>query len=61
MRGSIPLWYILGEYPVHQGKLNIRHPIYLSSGFMVSVFIMAGVTKEVPEELYSLRLRNSLM
>ena len=52
-------WYILGEYPVNQIKLNRRRSISLSSGLRASIFTMAGVVVEVLEEIASLRLMNS--
>ena len=61
MRSSSPLRYLLGDYPVHQGKLNLRHPISLSSGSSTSVFTTAGVTKEGPEDVDYLRLKTSLV
>ena len=29
---SRPLWCMLGEYLIHQGKLNVLQSIYLSPG-----------------------------
>ena len=51
----------MGDYPVHQGKLNLCHKIYLSYGSKTSILTMVGVTKKDPEELDSLVLRISLM
>ena len=53
--------YLLGEYPVHQGNLNIRHTISLSSGLRASVFIMAGLMMEGPGDVSYLRCFNSVM
>ena len=52
------LRYLLGGY---QGKLDLCHPISLSSGSSTSVLNMVGVNKEGPEEVDSLRLRSSLI
>ena len=49
MRRLSPLWYLLVEYHVHQGKLNLRHPISISSGSRTYVLTVAGVTKEGPK------------
>ena len=43
------LQYLLGESPVHQGKLNLCHLISLSSGSKNYVLTMVGVTREVPK------------
>ena len=41
--------------------MNLRHPNYLSSGSVTSVFSTAGVNMEGPEEVYFLRLRTTLI
>ena len=56
-----PLRYLFGGYPIHQGKLNLRHPIYLSSGSSTSILTMVGVTMEGPEEVDSLSCFTSLV
>ena len=38
---------------MHQGKLNLLHTIYDSSGSSASVFTISGVMYEVPEEVVS--------
>ena len=48
------------DYPVHQGKLNLHHPISASSGSRASVFTMVGFMSEGPEEVYYLRCLTSL-
>ena len=48
---SRPLQYLFGEYPVHQVKLNLRHPISLSLVSSTSDFTMAGLMMEGPEEV----------
>ena len=53
---SRPWHYLLVEYPVHHGKLNHRHPISLISGSRVSIFTMASVVLEIPEEVASISL-----
>ena len=45
-----PIQYLFDEYPVHQRKLNLPHPIYLGSGPRTTVLTMTGVTREDPEE-----------
>ena len=40
----IPLWYLFGDYPVQNGKLNICQPISFNSGSKAYVLTMAGVT-----------------
>ena len=50
-----PLWYLLGEYTVHQGKVNLIHMISMSYGSRVSVFTMEGVTIEGTDYFDSLR------
>ena len=61
MRRSRPLWYLLGQYPMHQGKLDIHHKISLSYGLRDSVFIVEGVMMEGPGDVPSLRYFNSVM
>ena len=51
MRSYRPLRYLLGEYTVHQGKLNLLQPISLSSVSRASVFTMTGVTMEGPDDV----------
>ena len=46
---------------MHHGNLNLRQPISASSGPRASVFTIAGVTFEVPEEVDSLRPPTSLV
>ena len=46
---------------MHQGKLNLCHPISLSSRYRTSALTIVGVTTEVPGEVDSLRILNSLM
>ena len=55
IRRSSTFLYLLGEYPVHQGKLNLLHPISASSGSIVSDFTIAGGISEGPEEVVSQR------
>ena len=43
---SRPLRYLLGGYPVQQGKLNICQPISMSFGSRDYVFTVTGVTME---------------
>ena len=43
MINYMPLWSLFGEYPVHQGKLNLFHLNSLSSGSINSVFPIVGM------------------
>ena len=45
----MPIWYLFGEYPVHQGGLNLLQPISLSYESRTSVFTMVVVMIEVPD------------
>ena len=51
--------YLFGEYLVHHGKLNIHEPISINSGYLASVFIIAVVTVDGPDEVDSLSRINS--
>ena len=55
------LLYRLGEYPVHQGELNLLHPISDSSGSSASVFTISGVMYEGPEGVVSWSRSNSVI
>ena len=46
---------------MHQGKLNLLHPISGSSGSSASVFIIAGVMYEGPEGGVSRSRLNSVI
>ena len=58
---SRPLRYLFGEYPIYQGKLNLRHSIYLSSVSSTSVLTMIRVTMEGPEDVDYLVCSTSLV
>ena len=49
------------EYPEHQVKLDAIHLISEVSMSVASVFTLAGVTMEGPEDLFSLSLLISLI
>ena len=53
--------YLLGKWPVHQGKLNLLHLIYDISGSSASVFTISGVISEGPEDVVSWRRLNLVM
>ena len=46
---------------MRQGKLNLLHPIYDSSGSSASVFTIYGVMPEGPEGVVSRRRSNSVI
>ena len=46
-----PRRYLLGGYPVHQGKLNRLRPILARLGYISLVLIVDGVIFEGPEEV----------
>ena len=58
MRRSNPFLYFLGEYLVHQRKLNLRYPRSLSTGYNSSFFTMSRVVSKVPDEVDCLILLN---
>ena len=56
MNRSSPSLNRVWEYPEHQVKLDSIHPISAVSMLVASVFTMAGVTMEGPEDIFSLSL-----